>query len=189
MDMFRASPLSGPRARYIALAVVAAVLMAAGCATETGGCRVPVGYPALTPAAAAADSTAVGQRTTWGGTLVEARNLAETTELEMIGYPLNTCGRPLRDEDPIGRFIILRTGYLETATLRPGDAITATGTIVATREGRIGETFYRFPLILDPNPRRWSPPGAPRGGRTRPWISIGIGAGSGWTGGRIGVIF
>jgi outer membrane lipoprotein len=174
-----------------AAALLAAILLAgAGCATTDSTCRAPIGDRSVTPAAAAADPSRVGQRVTWGGTLVEARNLEDSTELEMIGFPLDACGRPRTGDGAVGRFIIVRAGYLETAQLRAGQSITATGTILATREGRVGDAFYRFPLLADPSPRVWADePAGVEFGRTRPWISIGVGAGSGWSGGGVGISF
>lgn len=171
------------------------LLSAAGCAsTGPTGCRAPTGAREVTPAAAAASPDHVGERVRWGGTLVEARNRADSTELEMVGFPLDNCGRPRTGAGAIGRFIIVRPGYLETAELAPGRAITATGRILATREGQVGDAYYRFPLVSDPNPRIWPEPAAGEAPRVRPWFSIGIGGGSwnggpGWRGGGIGVSF
>jgi outer membrane lipoprotein len=169
------------------LAFALAALLAAGCATSPDACRAPVAGD-LTPAGAAA-SAPVGRAVTWGGTLIEARNLADATELEILAYPLDDCGRPRTGQDSVGRFIALRPGYLETAELRPGREITASGRLIATREGSIGGTDYRFPVVEDANPRIW-PRDSEAGGRyTRPRISIGVGAGSGWSGGGVGVSF
>ena len=174
-----------------AAALLAAVLLAgAGCATTDSSCRAPVGDRSITPAVAAADPAYVGERVTWGGTLVEARNLEDSTELEMIGYPLDACGRPRIDAGAVGRFIIVRGGYLETAQLRAGQPITATGAILATREGHVGDAYYRFPLLADPTPRVWPDERVSTGGaRTRPRINVGVGAGSGWSGGGVGISF
>jgi len=176
--------------RSAAVLLIAVALLAAGCATTDSTCRAPIGDRSVTPAVAAADPSRVGQRVTWGGTLVEARNLEDSTELEMIGYPLDACGRPRVSDSAIGRFIIVRAGYMETAPLRAGQPITATGTILTTREGQVGDAFYRFPLLADPSPIVWADEPAPvAGGRTRPWISIGVGGGNGWGGGGVGISF
>ena len=166
-------------------AALAAIVLG-GCASAPDACRAPVGGD-LTPRAAAAE-TAIGRPVTWGGTLVDARNLADATELEILAYPLDDCGRPRTGQEPLGRFIALRPGYLETADLRPGREVTASGRLIAPRDGRIGETEYSFPVVEDANPKVW-PRRDDVPGRTRPWISIGVGAGSGWSGGGIGVSF
>jgi outer membrane lipoprotein len=174
----------------VPLAFSVLIVVIGGCATDADTCRRPSGDRSLTPAVAAASGEHVGERVTWGGTLVEVRNLERATELEMVGLPLGACGRPLTSSAPIGRFIIVRPGYLEAADLRPGTPVTATGEIIGTREGQIGETFYRFPLLQDPAPVIWRDWDATGGWQTRPTISIGVGAGSGgWHGGGIGVSF
>ncbi len=171
--------------RRPAILLAAALLAASGCATTGERCRKPIGDRSLTPAMAA-----TGDAITWGGTLVSSRNLADATDLEMLAYPLDDCGRPLLDERAQGRFIIRRPGYLETADLAPGRRITASGRIIASVEGRIGEADYRFPVLEDAAPRVWpESAGAYRGGKVRPWISIGVGGGRGWSSGGLGVWF
>jgi len=190
---FRVRP-STRRGALRGIALGAALVIFAGCATDPTRCPAPVGPRGLTPAVAAAEPRqSEGARVTWGGTLVEARNLEAVTELEMLGLPLDSCGRPRLGEATLGRFIIVRPGYLETADLRPGRPITATGPIVGLREGRIGAADYRFPLLEDPAPILWRDPLGPASGR-RPVFSIGIGGGTGswrggWGGAGIGVGF
>ena len=163
----------------------------AGCAT-TGGdtCRRPVGDRSLTPERAALDDGRIGTAITWGGTLVSTRNLADATDMEVLAYPLDDCGRPLLGEPARGRFIIRRPGYLETAGLAPGRRITASGRIIDMADGRIGEAEYRFPVLEDAAPRVWPERAASYGGaNVRPWISVGVGGGRGWSGGGVGIWF
>jgi outer membrane lipoprotein len=170
--------------------VFAAALLVTGCATTGEHCRKPIGDRALTPAAAAAGDAHVGQSITWGGTLVSAKNLADATDLEVLAYPLDDCGRPLLDEPAQGRFIIRRPGYLETADLAPGRPITASGRIIASAEGHIGEADYRFPVLEDAAPTIWPARDTGYGGgNVRPWISVGVGGGRGWSGGGVGISF
>jgi outer membrane lipoprotein len=174
--------------RAIALCLLSLPLLA-GCATSPNDCRRPIGDRGLTPAVAAQRADAVGQAITWGGTLVGSRNLEDATELEVLAYPLDDCGRPRTGDRPLGRFIVRRPGYLETADLGAGRAVTASGRIIATAEGQIGEADYRFPVIEDANPRVWPERRAAGPAGVRPWISIGVGGGSGWSGGGVGVAF
>jgi outer membrane lipoprotein len=164
-------------------------LLLAGCASSPDSCRKPIGESGLTPTIAAERASAIGQAITWGGTLVGSRNLADSTELEVLAFPLDGCGRPRTDDDPLGRFIVRRPGYLETAQLPPGREVTASGRIIATSEGRIGDADYRFPVLEDANPMVWDERGASGYSGVRPWISIGVGGGRGWSGGGVGVVF
>ena len=165
------------------------LLLIAGCASSPDSCRTPIGERGLTPSVAAEREDAIGQAITWGGTLVGSRNLADSTELEVLAFPLDSCGRPRTEDDPLGRFIIRRPGYLETADLRPGGDVTASGRIIAISEGRIGDAGYRFPVLEDANPKVWAERSPSSYSGVRPWISIGVGGGSGWSGGGVGVVF
>jgi len=170
-------------------ALIAALTLStlAGCATTD--CAAPVGNPRLTPTQVAATAGHTGELVRWGGTLVEARNLRDSTELEIVGLPLDRCGVPRTGESPIGRFIAVVPGYLETAQYRRDRLVTATGMITGTREGTVGDAPYRFPVLSNGQVRLWpeAPPGGSGPGRVRPWVSIGIGGGSGgWYGGAVG---
>jgi outer membrane lipoprotein len=182
-------PISRPVVRLLAAALLAAELAPMGCATTGEHCRRPIGDRSLTPAVAAAGDGQVGASITWGGTLVSSKNLADATDLEVLAYPLDDCGRPLLGEPAQGRFIIRRPGYLETADLAPGRRVTASGRIIASAEGHIGEADYRFPVLEDAAPTIWPERNGGYGGSVRPWISIGVGGGSGWSGGGVGIWF
>jgi outer membrane lipoprotein len=171
-------------------AALAAVLVCALAGCATGDCIAPVGNPGLTPDRVSATGGHSGELQRWGGVLAQARNLERSTELEVIAYPLDRCGVPRTGAPPVGRFVLIRPGYLETADLPPGSRISATGILVGTREGLVGDAPYRFPLLSSERIRRWSD--GPDYGEpvpVRPWVSIGIGGWSGNLGGGIGVHF
>jgi outer membrane lipoprotein len=172
------------------LPVLFLVGLGGGCAsTGSGDCRTPIGERGLTPERAAAEAR-IGSAITWGGALVSTRNLADATELEVLAYPLNDCGRPLLSEPARGRFIIRRPGYLETADLAPGRSVTGSGRIIDIAEGTIGAAGYRFPVLEDAAPVFWPEPSAGnRNPSVRPWVSVGIGGGRGWSGGGVGIWF
>ncbi|MGE5152695.1 MAG: Slp family lipoprotein [Bdellovibrio bacteriovorus] len=173
-----------PKGRLVATALWAALL--AGCATTD--CTPPPGRAGLTPVQVADTGGHAGERLTWGGTLASARNLADRTELEVVGYPLNRCGEPRTGAQAQGRFILVRPGYLETADRPIGSRLSATGIITGVREGQVGGAPYRFPLLQAGELRWW--PVEPQGqAYTRPWVTIGIGGGGGGVGGGIGVLF
>jgi outer membrane lipoprotein len=157
-----------------------------GCATTN--CIPPPGNTGLTPAEVAATGGHLGERLSWGGTLAAARNLADSTELEVVGYPLNRCGEPRTGAQPVGRFILVKPGYLETADHPAGSRVSSTGIITGVREGHVGGTPYRYPLLQGGGLRWWGDE-TRAGSYTRPWVTIGIGGGSGGVGGGIGVLF
>jgi outer membrane lipoprotein len=180
--------MSTPRTTVsIAAGAALTALLLAGCATTD--CTPPPGSSTnLTPAQVSSTGGHTGERLRWGGTLASARNLADSSELEVVGYPLDRCGKPRTGVQPIGRFILVKPGYLETADRPAGSRLSATGLITGVREGRVGGAPYRFPL-LQANELSWWAEEAPARGYTWPWVTIGIGGGSGGVGGGIGVLF
>lgn len=187
--MIRELTLRCTRAPASRAAAVLALAMLVGCAT-TGDCPEAVGTRDLMPtavAAAGADAYS-GRLVQWGGVLIEARNRRERTELEVLGYPLDGCGRPRVQADSVGRFLIVRPGYLETADLRPGRLVTASGRLLGIETVRVDDAPYRLPLLESFKPHLW-PAEAVGAPATRPWVTIGVGGGSGGVGGGIGVAF
>ncbi|MBK1699546.1 Slp family lipoprotein [Thiococcus pfennigii] len=180
------TPASWAAATALALAALTGLT---GCAT-TGDCPEAIGSRDLTPAAIAATgaSAHTGRLVQWGGVLIEARNRRERTELEVLGYPLDGCGRPRVQAESVGRFLIVSPGYLETAELRPGRLVTASGRLLGSEAARVGEVPYPLPMLESFKPHLW--PAEPTGGPAmRPWVTIGIGGGSGGVGGGVGVAF
>lgn len=165
------------------LPIIAFALLLTGCAGTQ--CLSPVGDPAITPAVAALSAEHSGRVVQWGGVVVEARNLEDRTEIEVLGYPLDSCGRPMTGAEAVGRFIILRPGYLETAGYSAQSRVSASGRLTGIREGRLGDVSYSFPLLEGFQVRRWPVERAGGYPSQRPWITIGVGSG----GGGIGVIF
>ena len=125
----------------------------------------------------------------WGGVIVETRNLSETTELQILAYPLKSNGRPDVSEPPTGRFIVQQTGYLESVDYRKGRQVTATGNLAEKRKGKVGEANYTFPVLAADELVLW-PEESQR--KASPRVNFGLGVGSGgrsWGGVGIGIGF
>lgn len=131
---------------------------------------------ALTPTRAAADiGTSRGQRVRWGGVIINATNLKDSTQLEVLAYPLDRDGRPRREENPLGRFLAFKDGYLETVDYAPGRLITLTGPVQDTRIRKLGEADYTYPILLADDLRLWNN----KAPREEPRFHFGIGVGVG----------
>lgn len=103
---------------------------------------------ALTPEQAITNrDTSRGHRVAWGGTIITTRNLKETTEIEVLGYPLDSSGRPDLDKRPQHRFLVVRSGYLESADYRAGRLVSAVGVLTGFRNGSVGAAAYVYPLL------------------------------------------
>lgn len=97
---------------------------------------------------AAADfAQATEARILWGGVIIAVTNLQNTTQLEVLGYPLDSEQRPNTDKSPAGRFLAINPGYLETIDYAQGRLVTVTGSLSELKEGRIGESIYNYPVV------------------------------------------
>ncbi len=161
------------RMTFFVLLIVSLTSILSGCATTTfdvgkADRNVTPRETAQTPA------IAQGREVAWGGTIVNGKNLTNDTQLEVVAYPLDHGNRPRQGSDPLGRFIIVHPGYLETADYAPGRQITAVGTVTETRAGKVGEATYVYPVVNASRVHLWpvetQPPAEPR-------FHFGIGVG------------
>ncbi|HKJ71102.1 MAG TPA: Slp family lipoprotein [Gammaproteobacteria bacterium] len=132
----------------------AAALLLAACAQP----RFDTNRTALsvTPQKAAADMAHLeGTRVLWGGVIVAAHNRENSTQLEVLGYPLNDRQRPQQDAKPQQRFLAVKDGYLETADYAQGRWITVSGPLTGTRAGRVGEAEYSYPVVRIEDIQLW----------------------------------
>jgi len=144
-----------------------------------GGCATPYDIgnadPRITPTEAARDVAGMLNHTVaWGGLIANAKNLKDKTELEVVAYPLDSQNAPDSNAKPTGRFIVVQSGYLETADFAPGRLITVVGTVTETRTGTVGEAKYVYPVVVASKLQLWPPPYRDRGDSN---IHFGIGIG------------
>jgi outer membrane lipoprotein len=140
----------------------------------------------LTPSEVVLAKRGHGEVVSWGGVVSAARHLETATELDVIAYPLDSCGRPLTRGQPLGRFRVRHPGDLEPMADR-GRQITATGRIQ-----EIAAEHHRLPLLDESVIRFWperQASGDISAPLARPLIRLGIEGGSGHVEGGIGIIF
>jgi outer membrane lipoprotein len=161
--------------RRIALIVsllIGSALLMSGCATPYD---IGNADPKVTPVEAAKDVAGMLNHTVaWGGMIATAKNLKDKSELEVVGYPLDSENRPNQDAKPTGRFLVIQPGYLETADFAPGRLITVVGTVTETRSGTVGEAKYIYPVVVATKMQLWPTSSAER---REPSIHFGIGVG------------
>lgn len=165
-----------------------ALLILAGCASSP---KVAENAErGITPTqAASVEVNTEGKLLQWGGVIVETRNLAEVTELQILAYPLKSNGRPNVTASPSGRFIAQQPGYLESVDYKKGRQVTATGKLTEKRAGQVGEAAYTFPVLRTNELVLW-PEQSDR--EASPRVNFGLGVGSGgrsWGGVGIGIGF
>lgn len=175
-EQFHESPKKGnDMSRSITLIVALSlfsVLFESGCTTPYD---IGSADPRITPREAAQNVPGMlNHNVAWGGLIAATKNLKDKTELEVIGYPLDSRNRPDSDATPTGRFLVIHPGYLETADYEPGRLITVVGIVTETRTGTVGEAKYVYPIVAANKVQLW-----PRSanGRNEPSIHFGIGIG------------
>lgn len=170
------------------LCVLLVALLLSACAStpafDTGGVD-----RSLTPRDVATSAQpATGKHVQWGGIILSTTNLKDSTQVEVLAYPLDADARPQSDSKPLGRFILEQAGHLEPATYAEGRRITAVGTVTGTRAGQVGASDYNYPVISARQLYLW-PPGREHDGVTFGGY-IGFGVGDGDSGdGEIGIGF
>ena len=148
-----------------------ATVVLAACATapkfDTSGMDL-----SISPQQAVAESkTLQGVQVLWGGVIISSANLKDVTQFEILAYPLSSDQKPDTGRDPLGRFLAIQEGYLETSDYAQGRLITITGTLQDKRSGRIGETEYIYPVLNINQLHLWKK----RGDSSEPQFHIGIG--------------
>lgn len=126
----------------------------------------------ITPERAAAESAALAsQRLLWGGMIISSGNLKDATELEVLAYPLSADQRPDTNQTPVGRFLAVHAGYLETADYAPDRRVTLSGTLDGNRRGRIGEADYVYSVLRIDKIHLWPQ----QGHSAEPTVRFGFG--------------
>lgn len=151
--------------------MVFAIFSLAGCASGPGFDTKGVDTR-LSPRQSVAQMSSVkGRSVIWGGVIVASTNLKDATQLEILAYPLDSSQGPILEDQSMGRFLAMRTGYLETADYTQGRLITIKGTLSGTQLGKIGETEYTYPVVNIQQMHLWPKEGVV----TQPRVHFGIG--------------
>ena len=108
----------------------------------------------------------------WGGVLLGASNLDDSTQLEVLAYPLDRRQRPMTGRDSAGRFLILADGYLETLDYADGRLVTVLGAREGVREGRVGDAPVVWPVVRSEQLHLWRDGAA---ANERPRFTFGLG--------------
>lgn len=126
----------------------------------------------LSPAAVIQDLKAhQNKQVLWGGVIINTNNLKQDTVIELLAYPLDSSHLPLRDEKPLGRFLIQHTGFLEPSEHAQGRMITVLGKVDRLQKGNVGESVYLYPVIHSQQLHLWPVDS----GQSKTRFSFGIG--------------
>lgn len=123
------------------------VFFLASCATspkfDTAGINT-----GLAPSQAVEENQILqGVQVLWGGVIISSTNLQDATQIEVLAYPLDSNQKPMNEQKPLGRFLAIQSGYLETTDYAAGRMVTVTGKLDGKRFGHVGEAEYIYPVI------------------------------------------
>lgn len=153
------------------LLILSLFSLLAGCAS-TPKFDATQADKSLTPQHVVADLEAVrGKTVLWGGIILDTRNLADSTQIELLAYPLSRDQIPLPDNRPLGRFLISTRDFLEPASYAQGRKVTVLGQVINIQQGKVGETVYHYPVIQAEQLQLWT---EQSGSKTRFHFGIGI---------------
>lgn len=110
----------------------------------------------------------------WGGRIVNVTNLADHSEIEILAYPLDNSQRPKPSDNGNGRFIAVMPGYVESFNFPSGSLVTVSGRLAGTRNDRVGEAAYVFPVVTTNASHVWTAEEL-RSGKSN--FSFGVGVG------------
>lgn len=131
---------------------------------------------ALTPKNSVAKLPAAeGQQVLWGGVILTTTNLKDSSEVEVLGYPLDGDQQPQIDQQALGRFIFQVKGYLEPATYAKSRMVTVVGKLARVQTGKVGESDYTYPVIDAEQLYLWPKQSEYDTGGVRFGIGVGIG--------------
>ncbi|MGV7220138.1 MAG: Slp family lipoprotein [Nitrospinales bacterium] len=89
----------------------------------------------------------IGKKVMLGGTIVRTNNYDKETEVEVVQKELDSSDYPITSDYSGGRFIFVYKGFLEPEIYAEKRKVTGAGTIIGSRQGKVGEKSYTFPVI------------------------------------------
>lgn len=117
-----------------------------------------------------------GGQVIWGGRIVKVTNLANSSEIEVLAYPLDGSQRPKANDSGNGRFIAVMPGYVEPLDYPAGALMTLTGKLNGSRAGKVGDADYVFPLVGVAQSHVWTVSELNQG-RNNVHFGVGVGVG------------
>jgi outer membrane lipoprotein len=116
-----------------------------------------------------------GKQVLWGGVILRTTNLKDSTDIEVLSYPLDSDQKPQTDQPPLGRFLFQVKGYLEPATYAKDRLITVVGRLSRSQAGKVGESDYVYPVIAAEQLYLWPEERDYNTGGVRFGIGVGFG--------------
>lgn len=91
----------------------------------------------------------------WGGTIVSVVNEKDSSQLQVLFYPIGRYGRPLVDRETEGRFAIGSHLFLDPAIYKEGTEVTVVGVLTGEMEQKVGNKILNLPLLVAEHIHIW----------------------------------
>jgi outer membrane lipoprotein len=133
--------------KYVTVGLLSAILC--GCASSpiTRDLRDQAQQLTITQVRANPQTTR-GTMVVWGGRIINVVNTTNGGEIYVLQLPLSGRGRPATDNTlSDGRFIAMSPGFLDPVTYPRGHLVTIAGVLNGTRNERLQNVFYLYPLL------------------------------------------
>jgi outer membrane lipoprotein len=113
-----------------------------------------------------------GAEVVWGGRIISIENREQSTDVEIVAYPLDRDQQPIPDAPTVGRFILVLPGFVEPFDYPAGRHLSVHGIVAGTRVGHVDAHDYLYPLLRAREVTVW-----PWGFMfdKKPHVSLGIG--------------
>lgn len=136
------------QSRWCFLSVWALCLVVAGCTSTPEGGEGSAAHQLTFLQIKAEPDAFKGQPVMFGGEVLSARRLKESTRIEILQLPLDRSGYPTVDRTQSqGRFVAMHRDFLDPATLPPGTRVIVSGDITGSVTLPLDETEYTFPVV------------------------------------------
>jgi len=99
----------------------------------------------------------VGTQVRWGGAIAAVTNLENETVVEVVARNLDSRGQPREEDYSPGRFMARIPEFIDPTVYATQREFTVFGTLVESREGKIGEFAYTYPVVQVANHILWEP--------------------------------
>lgn len=173
---------------HLLLPILVSALL--GCSSQPSVRDTFGGDDSVSPQALSGDTERVprGRRLLWGGVIIATENQADRTILEVLGYPLESSGRPDVDARTHGRFLIDSRGFLEPRDYAAGREVTVAGPLLGFKDGTVAGRSYRYPAVSGEQLQLWD---RRQTGyqSSQPRVGVGVGVGSHGSGVGVSVGF
>ncbi len=112
-----------------------------------------------------------GKTVVFGGQVLSAKRLENSTQIEVLQLPLNRNMKPEESlQNSQGRFLAIEEEFLDPATLPSGTRVTVVGEVSGVVTLPLDETTYDFPTLVIKRLTVWSSISTARVYRPYPYI-------------------